>query len=385
MADALSNLKQKYPGIAEPLESIAQLALKKQTHQLSIEILNFLDVAVNSGVPGVDLIDFFNNFVGQYSSKMSPAVLVKILGRCMAPSDVEGSVGLGLLERHASQISKSKDATVLGKVLTGEIYLKKIKSLAEARTVIDSVSVALEDPIYALSVNGSVRGSFHLVASELYLTLGNDLEFYRNLVKFLIYTPIAEISAETLARTTKQAAVIALVHPEINDFGELLSLPAFSGSSAWIFDFLRSIHFGDFEAFERAVRTHTEELHQESDLLAKIDTSLRRKLTMIALAELAGFQTNEKNRRLSFDQISAHCRVPVSEVEELVMTAMGTGGLVEGVIDEVESSVVITAVKPRILDVDRLLILKTRIESWADRADELVQKLTEITPELLVS
>jgi hypothetical protein len=106
---------------------------------------------------------------------------------------------------------------------------------------------------------------------------------------------------------------------------------------------------------------------------------------MIALAELAGFQTNEKNRRLSFDQISAHCRVPVSEVEELVMTAMGTGGLVEGVIDEVESSVVITAVKPRILDVDRLLILKTRIESWADRADELVQKLTEITPELLVS
>ena len=385
MADVLSYLKSKYAGLAGNVETIAQLALQKQIHQLSVEIVRFLDIAVSSGVSGEELVDFFNNFVGQYSSKMSPSILVAILAKCVSCSDVAGSVGLGLLEKHASQISKSTDASVLGKVLSAEIYLRKMKDLGEARTVIDSVVDSFEDPIYALSVKGSVRGSLHLVASELYLTLGNDLEFYKHLVKFLVYTPVAEISAETLALKTKQAAVIALVHPEINDFGELLSLQAFSGSSAWIVDFLRSIHFGDFAAFEASLKNHAGELAKESELMSKIDTSLRRKLTMIALAELAGFHTNEKNRRLSFDQISKHCRVSVSEVEELVMTAMGAGGLVQGIIDEVDSTVVITAVKPRVLDVDRLVILKTRIESWANRADQLVNKLTEMTPELIVS
>ena len=384
MADILSNMKLKHPGMADRLESIAQLALQKQTHQLSAETLLFLDAAGTGGISGQELVEFFNIFVSQYLSKMSPINLVRMLGKCVAPADVEGSVGLGLLAKYAVQIAKSKDASVLAKVLTAEIYLKKQRDLSEARTVVDGVSDLFQDPIYALSVNASVRGAFHLVASELYLSLGNDLEFYHHLVKFLVYTPLSEIPAETLARTTKQAAVIALVHPEINDFGALLSLPAFTVSGGWILDFLRSIQFGNFDAFDLAVKTHANELREESDLFAKIDTSLRRKLTMIALAELAGFHTNEKNRRLSFEQISAHCRVSLSEVEELVMTAMGAGGLVEGVIDEVDAAVVISSVKPRVLDMERIQILKSRIESWADRGEQLVAKLTEMTPELVV-
>jgi hypothetical protein len=384
MADILSNMKLKHPDMADRLETIAQLALQKQTHQLSAETLLFLDAAGTSGISGQELVEFFNLFVSQYLSKMSPINLVRILGKCVAPGDVEGPVGLGLLAKYAVQIAKSKDASVLAKVLTAEIYLKKQRDLSEARTVVDGVSELFQDPIYALSVNASVRGSFHLVASELYLSLGNDLEFYHHLVKFLVYTPLSEIPAETLARTTKQAAVIALVHPEINDFGALLSLPAFTVSGGWILDFLRSIQFGNFDAFDLAVKTHANELRQESDLFAKIDTSLRRKLTMIALAELAGFHTNEKNRRLSFEKISAHCRVTLSEVEELVMTAMGSGGLVEGVIDEVDAAVVISSVKPRVLDMERIQILKSRIESWADRGEQLVAKLAEMTPELVV-
>jgi 26S proteasome regulatory subunit N9 len=64
---------------------------------------------------------------------------------------------------------------------------------------------------------------------------------------------------------------------------------------------------------------------------------------------------------------------------------MGTGGLIRGVIDEVDSSVIITWVKPRILDTDRILLLKSRIENWAERAQKLLIQMKESSPELIIA
>lgn len=386
MSSALVTVRSKYPYLGGVIDNLANFAALKQTHELTGEIIKFLDAAAQSGMTGREMIEFFNGFVKAHASKMSPLNLAKVLGRCCLGNDVDVETALGLVAGNESQLSKSKDAHILCKVLLAEIHMKKGKNLGDARTVIDGVAEILADPIYSHSVSGSVRGSYHLAASELYLSLGNDVEFYHNIVKFLTYTPVTEISAEILSRTTKQAAVIALIHPEINDFGELLSLPAFISAGGWTVDFLQAIHRGDFNGFEEALRTHSYHLQShEQELMSKIDTSLRRKLTMIALAELAGFIAPEKNRRLSFLQISQHCRVPISDVEELVMTTMGTGRLIDGVIDEVDSTVVITSVKPRILDKDRILILKSRIESWANRTESLVASMKDLTPELLIS
>ena len=386
MADILSAVKSKYPLLAPHTEALATLAADKQTHQLTGEVVKFLDAAVAGKMTGPELVEFFNGFLAPYAAKMSPIELVKILAKCIMPSDVAPAVGLALLEKYQPQIILSKNSTLLAKILTAEISLKKSKDLSEARTVIDGIAKSLEDPIYAHSVSATIRGSFHLVASDLYLALGNDLEFYAHLLKFLTYSPLGEIDPAVLARTTKQAGIIALINPEINDFGDLLSLAVFlSGAPAWLVDFLRAIHLGDFDGFEKALKSHKKELSQEKQLMHQIDTSLRRKLTMISLAELASFLAPERNRRLQFAQISTHCRVPVKEVEELVMTTMGVGKLVTGVIDEVDSSVVITSVKPRVLDTQRVVILKSRIENWANRAEELLTQMTELTPELLVS
>ena len=386
MATVLTAIRAKYPAHGSFADSLANLAALKQTHELTLEVIKFLDAAASAGMPGGEMLELFDGFVKPYASKMSPLNLVKILGRCVSASDVTSSVALELISRHQALLSKSKDAHILSQVLIADIHIKKEKNLGEARTVIDAVSDLLRDPMYAQTVSGSARGSYHLAASELYMSLNNDLEFFQHVLKFLTYTPVGEIPAETLARTTKQAAVIALIHPEINDFGELISLPALGTVGGWTLDFLQAIHRGDFEAFDKAIKTHSTYLQTyEGALLAKIDTSLRRKLTMISLAELAGFVAPEKNRRLTFAQISAHCRVPLTDVEELVMATMGSGNLISGVIDQVQQTVVVTAVAPRVLNRDRILILKSRIESWTLRTQSLVTNLTDLTPELLIS
>jgi hypothetical protein len=180
------------------------------------------------------------------------------------------------------------------------------------------------------------------------------LDFYENLVKFLTYTPLSEIPSQTIARTTKQAGVIALINPDINDFGDLLSLQAFNetvspSTPRWVIDLLRAIHLGDFKRFDAAIAAHSSFLQStESQLMSQIESSLKRKLRMIALAELAAFKTPEKNRRLQFIDIASHCMVAPDQVETLIMSTMATG-LIQGVIDEVDSSGQMKEVAPELL------------------------------------
>ena len=390
MADSLVAFRGKYPQLRFHIDTLATLAAQKQIHQLSTAVLEFID-ASQGVVPASELVDFYTGFVSKIAVKMNPSLLVRVIAKCTSDSSVPVSVCVEMLDQNVSSISKSKDAVILSKILRAEQYLAKQRDLAQTRTEVDQIKDLLNDPLWSHTVSNSVRGSFHLVAADMYLAMGsNDLDFYDNLVKFLTYTPLTEIAAPVIARTTKQAGVIALINPEINDFGDLLSLQAFNETMSpstprWVIDLLRAIHLGDFQRFEAAIATHSSFLQStESHLMAQIETSLKRKLRMIALAELAAFKTPEKNRRLRFTDIANHCLINSDQVETLIMSTMSTG-LIQGVIDEVDSSVIVTSVKPRMLDTDRVRLLKSRIENWATRATDLLAQMKEVAPELLVS
>merc|ERR1712194_61370 len=85
-------------------------------------------------------------------------------------------------------------------------------------------------------------------------------------------------------------------------------------------------------------------------------TVLRPKMCALALMELA-FRKPKKQRRLTFAEIADHCRVGPKEVEFLVMKAM-CANLIKGQIDEVEALVMVTWVKPRILDFTRIDLIR---------------------------
>jgi 26S proteasome regulatory subunit N9 len=389
MSDSLINLRGKYPQLGSHLDSLGTLASQKHFHQLTSVIIAFLDSAPTI-VPPVELVDFYNGFVSKIANRMNPTQLVRIIGKCTSDASVPPTTCVGMLEQHASHIAASKDAVILSRILRAQQYLAKQKDLVTTRTEVDQMRELMNDPLWSHTVSNSVRGSFHLVAADMYLAMGsNDLDFYENLVKFLTYTPLAEIPTDVITRTTKQAGVIALINPDINDFGDLLSLQAFNESSSpstpqWVIDLLRAIHLGDFKRFDAAIATHSAYLQSnESQLMSQIESSLKRKLRMIALAELAAFKTPEKNRRLRFADIASECLVAADQVETLIMSTMSTG-LIQGVIDEVDESVIVTSVKPRMLDRDRLFLLKSRIENWANRASELLSQMKEVSPELLV-
>lgn len=94
------------------------------------------------------------------------------------------------------------------------------------------------------------------------------------------------------------------------------------------------------------------------------------------------FNKSSDQRNLPFKTIADATKLPVEEVELLVMKALSLK-LVKGVIDEVTSTVTITWVQPRILDLNQVAKMRDRVQTWIDSTNQVLQFLESSTaPEL---
>ncbi|CAH1794019.1 unnamed protein product, partial [Owenia fusiformis] len=82
----------------------------------------------------------------------------------------------------------------------------------------------------------------------------------------------------------------------------------------------------------------------------------------ICLMEMT-FKRPANNRQLSFDEISAETKLPLGEVELLVMKALSLQ-LVKGRIDQVDQKVQMTWVQPRVLDLQQIATMQMRLNQW---------------------
>lgn len=139
---------------------------------------------------------------------------------------------------------------------------------------------------------------------------------------------------------------------------------------------------GKFDLFDAAMKNHAARLSACPELKAA-EPDLKKKMTQLALMEMV-FQRPKKERVVAFADIAKHCRVGAKEVEYLLMRTMNEE-LCRGVIDEVDQVCTFSWVKPRILDNNRIIIMRDRIDDWATQAKNLMSTLEEMTPELMVS
>lgn len=156
-------------------------------------------------------------------------------------------------------------------------------------------------------------------------------------------------------------------------------------SCGWIKDLLQAYSEGKFALYDAALSAHRASIDAIPALRAAEAKVLRPKMAVLALMELAFRRGGPKEQRtLTFDELALHCRIGAKEVEHLVMKAM-SAKLVKGKIDEVQKVLVVTWVKPRILDAPRIDLMRERIDAWAAQTGLLLNKIEEMTPELLVS
>ncbi|XP_031424479.2 26S proteasome non-ATPase regulatory subunit 13-like [Clupea harengus] len=89
----------------------------------------------------------------------------------------------------------------------------------------------------------------------------------------------------------------------------------------------------------------------EPDLAAN-EAKLMRKIQLLCVMEVT-LTHPANNRQLTFQEIAQSAKIPVNEVELLVMKALSVG-LIKGNIDEIDKKVQMTWVQPRVLDLNQV-------------------------------
>ena len=249
------------------------------------------------------------------------------------------------------------------------------RDLAAAKAAIDALPDGTE-PV--------VNATYHRVACEFYKLRGPAHSFYESALLYLGNTPL-----ETLALPVRQAlaldvALAALVGEGVFNFGEVNAQPllgALEGTPhAWLAELLRAFQTGDVEAFERVVAGNAAAIASHPALVAA-QAAVREKITLAALVELAA-RRPATDRAISFADVAREARVPVDQVEALVLRALSLG-LLRGRIDEVERTVDVSFVRPRVLDKAQVAALKERVDAWRSKASTALSFLEEATAELL--
>ena len=87
------------------------------------------------------------------------------------------------------------------------------------------------------------------------------------------------------------------------------------------------------------------------------------------------------DRLISFEHVAAASKLPVEQVEILIMRALSLG-LIRGVLDQVDGTLRIDWVQPRVLQKAQVAQMTEQLGTWCGTVDKTLAFLVAETPEL---
>jgi len=346
--------KQTDKNLSSEWATLEELYNKKLWHQLTLKLRTFV---TNPALQkDNELIELYQKFILVFEDKINPLALVEIVA-FIVPKFADPKDAIAFLEATEPTVKANSEAVSLAKVLQGQIYLEKLNDMPATKKIIEEVEKIIDD---ADGIT-AVHGRYYLLASQYYRLQGKHAEYYRTALRYLGCIEITEMSNSDQVQHAFFLGLAALLGDGIYNLGELLAHPILNSlkttSNAWLVELLFAFNSGDIGKFEQ-MKPQWETV---PDLAAQ-ELKLRQKISLLCLMEMT-FKRPANNRELSFSEIAKETRLPLVEVELLVMKALAQG-LVKGAIDQVSSNVHMTWVQPRVLDTTQLSSMVKRLNSW---------------------
>jgi len=345
---------------------------KKLWHQLTIAILALLNDSKFRAKN--NLQEFYEKFLCDFEHRINPLSLTEMcLHVIHSMKDKEET--LKFIEALTGKVKGSEESVILLMTEAGRVYLQN-NELPAAKKKVEEAGEKLE----ALDEVTTVHGRYYLLSSEYHRRMANHFKFYHEALRYLGCTPLTDIPEEEQKERAFQLALAALLGPDIHNFGELLQHDILESlrrsDKAWLVDLLYAFNSGDMKKFDQ-LKTHWD---SQPDL-QQHEKALRQKICLMALMEMT-FQRPANNRAMSFKEIGEKTRVPVNEVEFLVMKALSLG-LVKGSIDQVEQKVAMSWVQPRVLDRNQINVMHGRLGQWCKDVRSMEFLLEDRAKEIL--
>ncbi|XP_006455647.1 hypothetical protein AGABI2DRAFT_210106 [Agaricus bisporus var. bisporus H97] len=339
-------------------ESFKTLYTKKLWHQLTKKLFEFFEDPLAKPYR----VDVFERFVRDFEGRINQLRLVEMGVKVVKDID-NPQTHLTFLTSLLSRIDieKSQEAHVLllatiahAKLVFGDLEGTKA-DMDEAWKVLDILE----------NVDSGVNAAYYGVAADYYKAKAEYAPYYRNSLLYLACVDIEkDMSSEERLVRAHDLAVSAFLADTIYNFGELLMHPildAFTGTALeWMKKLLFTFNEGNIGKFEALAP-----LFPQEPILQENYAFLRQKICLMALIESV-FKRPANDRTMSFQTIGEETRLPVEEVEHLVMKALSLK-LIRGSLDEVEEKAYVSWVQPRVLSLEQIGGLAGRLDEWVGK------------------
>mmetsp|Transcript_2643 Transcript_2643/g.3854 ORF Transcript_2643/g.3854 Transcript_2643/m.3854 type:complete len:414 (+) Transcript_2643:137-1378(+) len=388
--------------LADRYNHIASLVNQKLWHQLTVDILNFVsegDAHKNLRETPEGTNSFFalyQQVVLAVDKKLNPLSLARIASVVATSLSSDGTAARAVLENLLEK------KTQLGRIATlfveSKLALLKLRLLETTTTTTDPKS-DFADIQEILTTNGQILSeiqdavgeeaalvhSAHYECAMIYRkAVGPPEAFYREAISYLNYTPLESLKGPDRYQLATDVSLAALTGDGVFNFGEVLvSTPILSElagtENSYLVELMNASAKGDVLGFQSITERHGPAIQNQPALVNRA-TTVKEKITLMALVNMV-FERPSTERILTFQDVADRIHMSVDHVELVVMRALSLG-LIKGLMDQVDQTITVTWVMPRVLDTPQLQDLATRFGAWAVKVSQTKDTMSEQTPML---
>jgi len=149
----------------------------------------------------------------------------------------------------------------------------------------------------------------------------------------------------------------------------------------WLSQILHAFNSGKIIEYNQLVSKYRSNLEANQVFVVNRDL-LVEKVYILCLMELV-FKRPSDNRTIPFKDIATETGLPMQEVELLLMKAMSLN-LIRGTIDQIDETVSVTWVQPRVLNLEQIQTMRDKTKQWVTHVHDTLIFMEDETPELLV-
>lgn len=377
--DFIESQKLLYPELSEEYDLLGSLYEKKLWHQLSISLESFLSTPRHP-----HLVDLYTNLIyNNIDSRINQIKLAQLLSLVCRSLTDNTEQQLQLLDQALQSRTRLGPAASLcidmDKVLVLLRDHNNNPNLDSAKDLLDSAKPHLS----TTTTEAVVFSKFYLATAEYRKIVGPPQDFYSAALMFLAYSPVEALNDQDRYVLATDMALASVTGEQVFNFGEVLATPILGcllgTPNEWLRELVLSLHAGDVDVFNRLVDSHRDRYFSQPVLASKHE-QIKQKVVLLCLMNIA-FERSSSDRLISFAVIADRARIPVDQVEWVLMRALSLG-LIKGTIDQVEQVVSITWIQPRVLDKNQLSLLVEQLGLWTEKVKSSLITIEEHTPEL---
>lgn len=396
--ETLSKLATADPEHGDVYNNLSNQLEQKLYHPLTVAVHTFISDNSNARPfeTSTNFLALYSKILTPLRKKLNPLTLAHIASNvsfALSPSDAVAATAL-LEEIVAFFTQESHSPAAL--YSESKLHLLKLHQTQVAGTAIDdalpqSIQAFLKKSQVTLAELGQsteselavVHSSFYQTAMTLYKAVGPPEAFYTNALQYLHYTPLPTLEASVQYQLAQDMCLAALTGKGIYDFGQIVYHPAdvlsvLKGTELeWLSTVMDVAVWGKVDEWKELQTVHQADIERQPALLGRM-AFVDEKIALLALVHMV-FERESGSKTITFEQVAERVKISVEQVELFLIRALALE-LIKGTMDQVDGTVDVTWVIPRVLDDANVAELAGRFKSWIDKTGSAREFMDEHQP-----